>query len=254
MVDLNGNEDSAGDGYISMYLKLVDELKPGEVVNAMFRFFVYNQKRDNYFTKQDMIGKRFSLLKPEWGIRKVLSLSTFNNPTKGYVIDDCCVFGAEVFVLENDSRVETLSLIKDAVNYQYSWTVSKYSKLNDQYCMSSPAFSFDGISWTLLLYPRGNGREEGKSISIFLRMLDHSNLSIDEEKVFVDYEITLKDQLGSQDVKKCDAAWFQADGGAWGYPAFLSLSDLKNPSKGYLLMDKLIIELDVKTMFRLENV
>ncbi|GAB2275091.1 hypothetical protein Dimus_009858 [Dionaea muscipula] len=169
-----------------MYLKLVDKLKPGEVVNAVFTFLVYNQKLDNYFTKQgfvdmniinvcpafsnfflclllyiacsisyiffilfcsfhsDRTGKCFRPSKTEWGISKVLSLSTFNDPVRGYVVNDCCVLGAEVFVRKNDFEMGALSLVsKDNVNH--SWTVSQYSKLEDK-CVS-PIFSFDGISW-----------------------------------------------------------------------------------------------------------
>ncbi|GAB2275100.1 hypothetical protein Dimus_009865 [Dionaea muscipula] len=252
IVDLNGKKDDTDDGHISMYLKLIDKLKPNEAVNAMFRFFVYNQKMDNYLVKQDMSGRHFSLLKTEWGISEVLPFSIFNDATNGYVINDCCVFGTEVFVLKNDFQMGTLSPVSEAnVKYQYSWTVSQYSKLNDQHCVS-PVFTFDGISWTLVIYPRGEG-EKGKSISVFLRLGDPSNLTIGGQKIFVKYEIILKDQLGSNDIKRCATQWFQANGKSWGYSDFLSLSDLKDPSKGYLLKDELIIEVNVSTIYTLQN-
>ncbi|GAB2275089.1 hypothetical protein Dimus_009856 [Dionaea muscipula] len=253
IVDLNEKKDDTDDGYISMYLKLIDKLKPNEAVNAMFRFFVYNQKMDNYLVKQDMTGKHFSLLKTEWGISEVLPLSTFNDAANGYVINDCCVFGTEVFVLKNDFWMGTLSPVSEAnVNHHYSWTVSQYSKLNDEYC-NSPVFTFDGISWKLEMCPQGDARVKGKNISIFLSFGDDSKLTIGGGKIFVEFEIILKDQLGSNDIKRSGRRWFQANGGAWGYPAFLSLSDLKDPTKGYLLKDELIIEADVKTIFRLQN-
>ncbi|GAB2275093.1 hypothetical protein Dimus_009860 [Dionaea muscipula] len=250
IVDLNV-KDNDKDGHISMYLKLVDKLKPGEIVNARFCFFVYNQKMDKYFAKQDMKVKRFSLLKAEWGIPDVLSLSTFNDPTKGYVINDCCVFGTEVFVLTSDFRMGTLVNKADG-NRQYSWTVSQYSKLEDNK-RDSAVFTFDGIPWTLQMYPRGDWRIKGKNISIYLNLGGDSNLTTGGQKVYVEYEITLKDQLGKNDIKKCATRWFQAGTSSWGWSAFLSLSDLKDPSKGYLLKDELIVEVNIKSMFSLQN-
>ncbi|GAB2275099.1 hypothetical protein Dimus_009864 [Dionaea muscipula] len=201
IVDLNGEKDDAGDEHISMYLKLVDRLKPGEVVNAVFSFFVYNQQLDKYFTKQDMIGKRFK---------------------------------CEANVI---------------VNHQYCWRVNQYSKLKDR--CESPVFTFNGISWTLQLYPKGNAQAKGKNISIYLCLDDPSKLSIGVKKIFAEYEITLKDQLGSKHIKKSAINWYDADVDDWGFPAFLPLSDLW---KGYLLNDALIIEVNIKTMFSLEDV
>ncbi|GAB2275094.1 hypothetical protein Dimus_009861, partial [Dionaea muscipula] len=249
IVDLNG-KDNDKDGHISMYLKLIDKLEPEEDVRAVFSFFVYNQKLHNYFTKQDMIGKRFRGLKTEWGIAKVLSLSTFNDPTKGYVICDYCEFGTEVFVRKSaDFQMGTLSLVTRAnVSRQYCWRVSDYSKLDGK-CESRP-FTFDGISWTLLMYPRGNAQEQGKSISVYLSLDDDSKLSIGGKRIFAEYDITLKDGLGSKDIKKSFMVWFHADVVDWGFSAFLPLSDL---SKRYLRKDELIIEVDMKTMIRLED-
>ncbi|GAB2275116.1 hypothetical protein Dimus_009881 [Dionaea muscipula] len=153
-----------------MYLKLIDKLKPDEVVNAVFSFFVYNQILDNYFIKQDMTGKPFSVLKAEWGIAELLSLNTFNDP-----------------------------LSTTAVCLELSWTVSKYFQLNDQFFLS-PVFTFDGISWKLFMYP-GGAIEEGKNISISLCLHDHSKLTYAGEKIFVEYEIILKDQLGGNDIR-----------------------------------------------------
>ncbi|GAB2275097.1 hypothetical protein Dimus_009863 [Dionaea muscipula] len=103
--------------------------------------------------------------------------------------------------------------------------------------------------------PRGDWREKGgKNISIFLNLGGDSNLTTGGQKVYVEYEITLKDQLGkNDDIKRCATRWFQANGGAWGYPAFLSLSDLKDPTKGYLLKDELIVEVNFKSVFSLQN-
>lgn len=46
----NGNEKEVGDGHIFLYVSLVDKLSSGSFVNAMLRFFIYDQIRDNYLT------------------------------------------------------------------------------------------------------------------------------------------------------------------------------------------------------------
>ncbi|XP_058189547.1 serine carboxypeptidase-like 1 [Rhododendron vialii] len=63
----------------------------------------------------------------EWGFDELLSLDTLNDASNGYLVDDCCVFGAEVFVLKCNGQGECRSMMKDPMNNIYTWKVNKLS-------------------------------------------------------------------------------------------------------------------------------
>ena len=44
----------------------------------------------------DASTTHFHKLQTEWGISKFMGLSSFNNPSNGYLVGDACVFGAEI--------------------------------------------------------------------------------------------------------------------------------------------------------------
>jgi hypothetical protein len=46
----------------------------------------------------------------------LLSLETFNDASKGYPVKDCCVFGAEIFVIKPTRKWELHSMVKKPAN------------------------------------------------------------------------------------------------------------------------------------------
>ena len=85
----------------------------------------------------DLMEKRFHKEKHEWGFDEFISLKEFKGSPKGYLVDDTCVFGAEVFVKERIiQKGECLSMIKDAINYKTTWEINKFSKLGAKVCES----------------------------------------------------------------------------------------------------------------------
>lgn len=72
----NGNLKDNGEGHISFYLKMVDNLDQGIDVTCALKFFIHDQTH-NYLVIQDLEEKRFHALKREWGISRILKLSTF---------------------------------------------------------------------------------------------------------------------------------------------------------------------------------
>ena len=52
--------------------------------------------------------KRFHKMKTKWGFAQLVPRGTFKEPSNGYLVDDTCVFGAEVFVIENTAKWEFL--------------------------------------------------------------------------------------------------------------------------------------------------
>ncbi|KAF4381088.1 hypothetical protein F8388_012010 [Cannabis sativa] len=98
--------------YISLYLTIceTETLPNGWEVNVNFSLFVYNHLHDNYLTLQ--ATRRFHKIKKEWGFDKIESLESFKNVSNGYLHNDCCVFGAEVFIINPTPSFETLSVFE----------------------------------------------------------------------------------------------------------------------------------------------
>ncbi|KAM3759523.1 hypothetical protein ACB098_01G126600 [Castanea mollissima] len=117
----NGNKDKNVTEHISLYLAIeaADLRPPGWEVHAIFRFFLYDQIRDNYLTIEDTKKRErcFRGKKLEWGYDKIIPLKTFKDANDGYLVDDTCVFGAEVLVSKQRSmdKGECLELIKESI-------------------------------------------------------------------------------------------------------------------------------------------
>lgn len=72
-------------------------------------------------------------MKKEWGIDKYISLKDFEESSNGYLVDDACVFGAEVFVSKENfkgGKGECLSMIKSPTIYKHIWKIDKFSELD----------------------------------------------------------------------------------------------------------------------------
>lgn len=74
------------------------------------------------------------------GYDKLISREEFDHASNGYLIDDTCVFGAEVFVCKErrTGKREFASLNKNAVTYYHVWKVENFSMLDDQFYESEP--------------------------------------------------------------------------------------------------------------------
>uniref|UniRef100_A0A2N9H9T9 MATH domain-containing protein n=1 Tax=Fagus sylvatica TaxID=28930 RepID=A0A2N9H9T9_FAGSY len=228
---MNGPTD-----HISVYLEIVDIEKYclGWEVYASFKLFVFDQKRDQFVTIQDADGeiRRFHDVKTEWGFNKFLSLDSFNCHCNGYLVNDCCVFGAEVFVHERSGKREFLSMIKDPPNGVMTWKLENFSALNKA-AYYSQVFAIGDLKWKLLLYPKGISDGVPKAISLFLcscDCLDHCFQS--EHKYFAEFKLRIRDQINNNHVENSGKHWFSNSLNEWGFSKFLSLTDLQDYVQG----------------------
>ncbi|KAJ0092085.1 hypothetical protein Patl1_27034 [Pistacia atlantica] len=83
-------------------------------------------------------------MKTRRGITKCIDLKSFHDPMKGYLINDTCVFGAEVFVVKCVSKGECLSMIKEPARCYHLWKIVKFSNLLDETYRSKP---FGDYNW-----------------------------------------------------------------------------------------------------------
>ncbi|EYU25557.1 hypothetical protein MIMGU_mgv1a017945mg [Erythranthe guttata] len=117
-------------------------------VNVVFNIFLFNQISAITFIRQSSfvkITRRFQTMKFEWGLSKFISKEILSDPSNGYLVNDTCVFGAEVFVIERQAAVECLSLENVDTRYKHDLKISDFSKLEETW--NSAYFIARGQKW-----------------------------------------------------------------------------------------------------------
>ncbi|KAF5189328.1 Ubiquitin carboxyl-terminal hydrolase [Thalictrum thalictroides] len=192
----NGNKEKEVKDHISLYLVMADttSLPIGWEVNVNLRLFMFDQKRDEYVTIEGWNSRHFHALKTEWGFSQLIPLTTLQDPSNGYLVDDTCVFGADVIVLKRATKGECLSMLKDVTPYKHTWRVCGFSTLTGD--VISDVFVVGGKKWRIQLDPMGdvNGKKDGY-ISIFLVLNDSKSL-FHAEKFYVKFKILILQSLG----------------------------------------------------------
>jgi len=84
-------------------------------------------------------------VKREWGFDKFIPTGTFSDASNGYLMEDTCMFGADVFVSKErrSGRGECLSMIKDATSSKHVWKIENFSKLDKESYDSNAFFAGD---------------------------------------------------------------------------------------------------------------
>ena len=95
----------------------------------------------------DASVRRFHTLKTEWGIAKFIDLDTFNDPSNGYLIDDTCVFGAEVFIVKTTNKEDCLSAIHEPATLLYNWKFDNFSSVDQDELHTSEPFVAGNYKW-----------------------------------------------------------------------------------------------------------
>lgn len=94
----------------------------------------------------DGVVRRFHDKKTEWGFDQLVSLDTFNDTSNGFLVNDYCVFGAEIFVIRHTCRKDSASMVKNPANYNtYTWKIDKLSGSEESY--QSEIFTIGGRKW-----------------------------------------------------------------------------------------------------------
>ena len=102
-----------------------------------------------YFCDADMRVRHYNELKLEWGIPKFIDIKTFVDQENGYLINEKCVFGAEVFVIKNPNKIELLSMMDQPIIYPHTWVINKFSSFHKEYYKSEP---FGLCKWYIFLF------------------------------------------------------------------------------------------------------
>ncbi|KAM4072014.1 hypothetical protein ACB094_11G105200 [Castanea mollissima] len=244
-----GNKKMNGSGHISIYLAIVDTERYtlGWEIYVSFKLFLFDQIQDKFLTIQDYDGavRRFHDIKTEWGFHKFLSLEYFEDLSQGYLVNDCCVFGAELFVHDRNAKREFLTMIREPLNRTMTWKIENFSSL-DRVTYYSRIFQVGDVKWKLLVYPKGIYNGEIKAISLTLLCCD---CVLPEQKFFAEFKIRIMDQINMENhVEKTEKHWFTTSSNEWGFSHFMLLKDLQDASKGLLMNDALIVEGEIIVM------
>lgn len=245
----SGNKSKGIKDHLSLYLVMAEgsSVHPGWEVHAVFRLFVLNQNKDTYLVLEDTAGKgkRFHRMKLEWGFDQFIPLKTFNNPSNGYLVNDTCVFGAEVFVCkeQNTGKGECLSMVKDAITYKNTWKIDNFSRL-DKECYDSKAFSAGDLQWKIQLYPKGKGSGMGTHLSLYLTLAEPSTLPLGS-KIFADVALRILDQMKAKHHSGKANYWFSSTRQECGGDRFITLGHFNQPNTGFLVKDSCWVEADI---------
>ncbi|CAH2053225.1 unnamed protein product [Thlaspi arvense] len=208
-----GNQKDSGSGYLSLYVTIDNStLAAHQQVYADLRFYIYNKNVRKYFTIQDANVWRFSVFKTMWGFPQVLSVDTFKYPRNGYLYDgDHCEFGVDVTVPSLAEKSELFTVTDNIRNSTFTWTIRGFSTLlEDSY--PSDLFSIGGRSWNIEVNPNGFDKGQGNSLSMFLQLNADENYRT-YERIY-----------------------------------FMSLAELRDSSKGYLVNDVLKVQAEIEVV------
>lgn len=161
----NGNKEKGVKDHISLYLETTNagSLPSGWEVIADMKVYLLTQNKKKYVTIEGMplsimanlvatlhvkfctVVRHFHALKTERGFSRLIPLATFNDPSNGYLIDDTCVFGVDVSVVNNTPKGECLSMVNDPIPFKHTWRIADFSQLTEY--VHSHVFEVGGYKW-----------------------------------------------------------------------------------------------------------
>ncbi|KAJ4829179.1 hypothetical protein Tsubulata_007043, partial [Turnera subulata] len=243
--------DGTGSDHVSLFLAVAkpEEVSVGWEVNAYVNFFVFDQIRDRFLLIQDGNGTlwRFHRMKTEWGFTDFLSHNVLNDPSNGYIVDNRCVFGVEIFITKNTLKGESISMVKEPENGSYLWKINNYSTTLGNNFITSTTFSVEKRKWTIMFYPKGDSRAMGTHLSLFLSYVGPDPIP-PKQKLMAKSTLRIRDQVDDMHFEKTVDSWFDSTNSGWGYSYFMLLTTLPDSSRGYLVKDRVIIEVIVHIM------
>ncbi|CAI9268201.1 unnamed protein product [Lactuca saligna] len=124
---------------------------------------------------------------------------------------------------------------------RHTWVIENFSRQTNKK-LYSDIFVVGGFKWRVLIFPKGNNVE---NLSMYLDVADSSTLPYGWSR-YAQFSLAVVNQIHNKFTMKKDTQHqFHGRESDWGFTSFMPLSDLYDPSKGYLVNDTCIIEADV---------
>ncbi|KAG6527112.1 hypothetical protein ZIOFF_009205 [Zingiber officinale] len=179
----------------------------------------------------------------------------------------------EVLSAETVSASENQQ-VEDPPTLKYRWTIENFSRLNTKK-LYSDIFHVVGYKWRVLIFPKGNNVDH---LSLYLDVADSATLPYGWSR-YAQFSLAVVNQIhGKYTIRKGNmtailvkvSKWllpnvlellhvtslciciriytqhqFNGRESDWGFTSFMSLSELYDPSRGYLVNDTCVIEAEV---------
>ncbi|CAA6658468.1 unnamed protein product [Spirodela intermedia] len=141
---------------------------------------------------------------------------------------------------KNVSTLEN-QLVEDPPTFKFSWTVENFSRLNMKKHYSE-VFVSGGYKWRVLIFPKGNNVD---FLSMYLDVADSTTLPYGWSR-YAQFSLAVINQMDSRyTIRKETHHQFNVRESDWGFTSFMPLSELYDPSRGYLVDDTFIVEAEV---------
>ncbi|KAK8942800.1 Ubiquitin carboxyl-terminal hydrolase 13 [Platanthera zijinensis] len=131
--------------------------------------------------------------------------------------------------------------VEDPPASRFTWTIENFSRLNTKK-LYSEIFVVGGYRWRILIFPKGNNVDH---LSMYLDVADSTTLPYGWSR-YAQFSLAVVNQVHSKyTLRKDTQHQFNGRESDWGFTSFMSLGDLYDPSRGYLVNDTCIIEAEV---------
>ncbi|KAK4789613.1 hypothetical protein SAY86_016917 [Trapa natans] len=142
--------------------------------------------------------------------------------------------------VDHANDVESQAL-KDPTSMKFIWTIENFSRL-DSRKLFSDIFVVGGYKWRILIFPKGNNVDH---LSLYLDVADSPTLPYGWSR-FAQFSLAVVNQIQSKyTLRKETEHPFNARESDWGFTSFMSLGDLYDPVRGYMVNDRVIVEAEV---------
>ncbi|KAG6744903.1 hypothetical protein POTOM_051544 [Populus tomentosa] len=153
----------------------------------------------------------------------------------------------EVAQVEQTSTVENQP-VEDPPSMKFTWTIENFTRLNTKKHYSD-IFIVGSYKWRVLIFPKGNNVDH---LSMYLDVADSTALPYGWSR-YAQFSLAVVNQIhnkysirkGSGYLELDTQHQFNARESDWGFTSFMPLSELYDPSRGYLVNDTVVIEAEV---------
>lgn len=134
-------------------------------------------------------------------------------------------------------RPRTPNMVRLQGEGKFCWTLKNFSKLSAEERVYSPPFTYGGIAFMLLLFPRGNQQRE--FASLYVSIADKTKLPAGWRRN-VHFSLSVLDQKESLcSITKSTNGELSNQVLDWGFTELLPLSTLHSTNHGYILDETL---------------
>ncbi|GAU12357.1 hypothetical protein TSUD_253080 [Trifolium subterraneum] len=127
---------------------------------------------------------------------------------------------------------------------RFTWRIDRFSER--KITVFSDAFEdgdggYKDYSWRVLIYPKGNYTKD--YLSMYLVLTDSAYLPNGWSR-YAQFSLTVVNQINNKHVRKDTEHQFNKLQSYWGFKNFIPVDDVFDPSRGYLVNNTLVVEVE----------